>query len=126
VELYESAELVDCWHDDSCSCEVSLRYWNLIGRRFRGLSGVKTVENSRQHTKPEVNVTVANTGSHLSLFEFSLVKNKGDVGKEGTKIIIHECHYVCQGKQRLVQLSCQSHQLPVCRQGMKETNTDRP
>jgi hypothetical protein len=55
--------------------------------------------------------------------EFSLGKNKGGVGKEDTKIIIHECHYVCQGKQCLVQLS---HQLPVCRQGMKETNTDRP
>ena len=60
------------------------------------------------------------------LDEFSLVKNKGGVGREGTKIIIHECHYVCQGKQCLVQLSRQSHQLRVCRQGTKETNTDRP
>lgn len=102
MELYDSAELVDRWHGDSCSCEVSLRYWNLIGRRFCGLPGVKTVENSRQQTKPGVNVTVASTGSHLSLVEFSLVTNKGGVGKEDTKIIIHECHYVCQGKQCLV------------------------
>ena len=58
--------------------------------------------------------------------EFSLVKNKGGLGKEDTKIIIHECHYVCQGKQGLVQVSRQSHQLPVCRQGNKETNPIGP
>jgi uncharacterized protein YcfJ len=60
------------------------------------------------------------------LGEFSLVKKKGGVYKEDTKIIIYVCHYVCQGKQGLVQLSRQPHQLPVCRQEMKETNTDRP
>jgi len=40
--------------------------------------------------------------------EFSLVKNKGGGVKEDTEIIIRECQYVCQGKQRLVQLSRQA------------------
>ena len=77
VEMYDSEELVNYWHGDSCSCEASLRYWNLIGRRFRGLSGVKTVENSRQQTKPGVNVTVASTGSHLSLLSLVQSRTKG-------------------------------------------------
>ena len=57
--------------------------------------------------------------------EFSLVKKNGGVVKEDIEKIMHECQNACQGKQRLVQLSRQSHQLPVCRQGTKETNSDR-
>ena len=104
MELYDSAELVDYRQDDPCSFEVRLRYRNLIGRRLGGLSSIKTVENSRQQTKPGVNVTVASTGSHLSLVGLVSSRTKGVWGSKIQKMIL-ECHYVCQGKQCLVQLS---------------------
>ena len=75
--VYDDADLVDCWHGASCSCVVSLRQWNLISHRFRGLTGAKTTEKAVMQAKPEVNLTVANRGSHLSLLSLVRSRTKG-------------------------------------------------
>jgi hypothetical protein len=86
VELYDNAELVDCWHGVSCSSDVSLRYWNLIGRRFRVLSGVKTVETaSADEARGQRNGRQNRITSQP--FEFSLVNNEGSLDKEETTIL---------------------------------------